>query len=114
MRRALPSWVLPRTLLPRSWSRRMGTIRAQDIWSYGITLLEVAGGRAPHSQSSMRELAMATIHGPPPTLADHTASTKREYSQAGQDFVAWCLEKEAERRPRTGGPAAPPLVERGT
>lgn len=53
--------------------------QSADLWSFGIVLLELAGGRVPHAQASFTALVMSTVHDPAPRLEDYA---KRKYSQA--------------------------------
>ena len=53
--------------------------QSADLWSFGIVLLELAGGRVPHAQASFTALVMSTVHDPAPRLELYA---KRKFSQA--------------------------------
>ena len=65
-----------------------------DIWSLGITCIEMADGRPPyHNIHPMRAIFMIPTK-PPPTLEDED-----RYSVAFRNFVARCLTKDPAFRP---------------
>jgi serine/threonine-protein kinase OSR1/STK39 len=51
-----------------------------DIWSFGITLLELAQGRVPLARQNPLRVMMATLAGPAPSLEDDPQSG-RVYSK---------------------------------
>lgn len=66
-----------------------------DVWSLGLTIIEVATGRYPYDQSfrNVFEQLNTIVHGEPPRLpADR-------YSPLACDFVARCLVKDHNQRP---------------
>lgn len=64
---------------------------ASDIWSLGITALELANGSAPYAdQPNTKQAITLIIHNPPPRL--HGS----EWSPQFCDFVAKCLMKKPE------------------
>ncbi|KAJ2491116.1 MAP kinase kinase Wis1 [Coemansia sp. RSA 2050] len=65
-----------------------------DVWSLGLTIIEVATGRYPYDTStSVFEQLNAIVHGEPPKLPES------RYSPRACDFVARCLTKLASVRP---------------
>ncbi|KAJ2881898.1 MAP kinase kinase Wis1 [Coemansia aciculifera] len=67
-----------------------------DVWSLGLTIIEVATGRYPYDISSFTnvfEQLNAIVHGEPPKLPES------RYSSQACDFVARCLTKQAAVRP---------------
>ncbi|KAI9502023.1 MAP kinase kinase Wis1 [Coemansia spiralis] len=67
-----------------------------DVWSLGLTIIEVAIGRFPYDNSGFANVfdqLNAIVHGDAPTLpADR-------YSDMACDFVAQCLNKDSKTRP---------------
>ena len=66
-----------------------------DIWSLGITAIELAEGVPPLADNkSVFQVMLRIVSGPPPTLKDET-----EASETFRAFVGRALVKEPERRP---------------
>jgi serine/threonine protein kinase len=64
-----------------------------DVWSLGITALEMADGEPPHlNELPLRALLLITT-SPPPTLKRPHA-----WSPAFNDFLERCLQPEPEKR----------------
>ncbi|OAV86283.1 STE/STE20/FRAY protein kinase [Puccinia triticina 1-1 BBBD Race 1] len=70
-----------------------------DIWSFGITALEMAVGKAPYATISPARVLMKTVQEPSPTLDRRRAGAPYEYSKAFQRFVDRCLSKDPALRP---------------
>ncbi|KAI9009126.1 kinase-like domain-containing protein [Hyaloraphidium curvatum] len=66
-----------------------------DVWSLGITMLEVAIGRHPFPGStlSILELLQFVVNEPAPTLPPG------QFTPEFEDFIAKCLQKDPEKRP---------------
>jgi len=52
-----------------------------DTWAFGIFLLELCCGCAPHAKSSLEAAALQTLHHPPPQLED---TSNRAFSQVAR------------------------------
>ncbi|PRP73480.1 neither inactivation nor afterpotential protein C [Planoprotostelium fungivorum] len=73
-----------------------------DIWSVGITCIELATARLPHFDAKKQEkLISSVVHGPAPTLSQSQAEAKntKYYNQSFHDFVGFCLNKNPNERP---------------
>lgn len=68
-----------------------------DIWSFGITAIELAQGHAPLYEYGPMEVWEKTVECPPPALQDH--QNGRKFSKSFREFVKTCLVKDPNRRP---------------
>ena len=72
-----------------------------DIWSLGITALELAKGMAPYASFAPMKVLLYTIQNDPPSLASYP-DAKRDgvpFSRAFRDLVRMCLQKDPSKRP---------------
>jgi hypothetical protein len=74
-----------------------------DIWSLGVTAIEMAEGNPPHSHLANIQALFAIVREQPPTLASTSSKMKsgsgRAYSREFEDFVCLCLQKDPSQRP---------------
>nr|AAC35524.1 contains similarity to protein kinase domains (Pfam: pkinase.hmm, score: 227.04) [Arabidopsis thaliana] len=74
-----------------------------DIWSFGITALELAHGHAPFSKYPPMKVLLMTIQNAPPGLDyDRDKKFSKKMSSCAQSFkelVALCLVKDQTKRP---------------
>jgi len=83
-----PLWMAPEVMLQQRYNNRC------DVWSLGITAIEMADGLPPnHDLSPVRAMRLIPQQ-PPPTLENPS-----EWSKEFNDFVAKCLDKDPESRP---------------
>ncbi|RCN47993.1 kinase domain protein, partial [Ancylostoma caninum] len=73
-----------------------------DIWSLGITCIELAERRPPLFNMNAMSALYHIAQNDPPKLAPVTNENQPEWSDRFKDFVDICLRKEAEERPSTG------------
>ncbi|QQP49330.1 Uncharacterized protein FKW44_009963, partial [Caligus rogercresseyi] len=68
-----------------------------DVWSLGITLLELATGTFPYPKwNSVFEQLQQVVHGDPPRLSEQDG----DFSPQFLEFVNTCLIKEDRKRPK--------------
>ncbi|KAJ0048129.1 hypothetical protein Pint_14829 [Pistacia integerrima] len=93
-----PCWMAPEVLQPGS-----GYNSKADIWSFGITALELAHGHAPFSKYPPMKVLLMTIQNAPPGLDyDRDKKFSKRISSCDQSFkemVAMCLVKDQAKRP---------------
>ncbi|KAK7344102.1 hypothetical protein VNO77_13365 [Canavalia gladiata] len=86
-----PCWMAPEVLQPGT-----GYNFKADIWSFGITALELAHGHAPFSKYPPMKVLLMTIQNAPPGL-DYDRD--RRFSKSFKEMVAMCLVKDQTKRP---------------
>ncbi|XP_049784574.1 myosin-IIIb-like [Schistocerca cancellata] len=102
-----PYWMAPEVIaceqqLDSSYDARC------DVWSVGITAIELAEGDPPLSDLHPMRALFQIPRIPPPSLA-----RPEEYSQQFSDFLSECLVKDLEQRPFARELLEHPLMKKG-
>ena len=92
----------PCYMAPEVMEQAGGYDNRADIWSLGITALELAKGKAPYAHMSPMRVLVVTIEEEPPNLKSYSSESQRTgapFSSAFDEFYKKCLQKNPKLRP---------------
>ncbi len=75
-----PCWMAPEVM------EQTGHDQSADIWSIGITAIELSNGEAPYQNLPAMKVILQILNSAPPTL-----DRKELWDECFRDFVACCL-----------------------
>uniref|UniRef100_A0A8C6W6E7 non-specific serine/threonine protein kinase n=1 Tax=Nannospalax galili TaxID=1026970 RepID=A0A8C6W6E7_NANGA len=87
-----PYWMAPEVVMCETSKDRPYDYKA-DVWSLGITLIEMAEIEPPHHELNPMRVLLKIAKSEPPTLAQPS-----KWSSSFKDFLKKCLEKNVDAR----------------
>lgn len=100
-----PYWMAPEVI---SQKKKEGYDAKTDIWSLGITAIELAEGKPPlFDVASLRVIFIIPVRDSP------KLKEPQKWSEEFNDFIATCLQKDPAKRPSSGSLLSHPFIIKG-
>jgi len=88
-----PCWMAPEVMEQMS-----GYDTKADIWSFGITAMELAFGKAPYADFQPMKVLLMTLKEEPPTIDFYKDESVAKFSSAFRSLIDKCLKKKPKKR----------------
>jgi len=89
-----PYWMAPEVIACETANRKNAYDERADIWSFGITLIELADTNPPYQELHPMRALLKIVKAEPPSLED-----PHKWSEDFYEFLDLCLKKEPDERP---------------
>ena len=99
-----PCWMAPEVMMQQG-----SYASPADMWSFGITAIELAKGKAPHAELHAMKVVMKVMSSQPPSLEE--GEDKARFSKPLRSMVRRCLVKDPHERPTAAQLLKDPLFQ---